>query len=194
VRRLFFALWPDGLWSSRLIEAAAPLLSKVGGRALASVDLHVTLCFLGAVDAVQFAALCERAGQIEAASFELAFERLEWWRAARIVAASVACVPPAGVALAAALAQAAQQVGLAPELKSWRPHITLARGASMPQLSAELSAELAAERAGDAWPALQLTLPVTRFYLAQSQGLGAQVCGRAEAPRYATLASWPLQR
>ena len=186
MRRLFFALWPDGPWSSRLIEAAAPLLSKVGGRALASVDLHVTLCFLGAVDAAQFAALCERAGQIEAASFELTFERLECWRAARIVAASVADVPPAGVALAAALVQAAQQVGLAPDLKPWRPHVTLLRGASL--------AQLPAERAGDAWPALQLTLPVTRFYLAQSQGLGAQVCGPAEAPRYATLASWPLQR
>jgi RNA 2',3'-cyclic 3'-phosphodiesterase len=186
VRRLFFVLWPDGRWSSRLIETAAPLLCKVGGRALASVDLHVTLCFLGAVGEAQFAALCERAGQIEAASFELTFERLEWWRAARIVAASVAYVPPAGMALAAALATAAQQVGLAPDLKSWRPHVTLARGASLPQLPAE--------RAGEAWPALQLTLPVTRFYLAQSQGLGAQVCGRAEAPRYATLASWPLQR
>jgi RNA 2',3'-cyclic 3'-phosphodiesterase len=165
-------------------------LCKVGGRALASVDLHVTLCFLGAVGEAQFAALCERAGQIEAASFELAFERLEWWREAQIVAASVACVPPAGVALAAAVATAAQQVGLAPDLRSWRPHVTLLRGASMPRLPAEL--------AGDAWPALQLTLPVTlpvtRFYLAQSQGLGAQVCVRAEAPRYATLASWPLQR
>ncbi|MFI4866548.1 MAG: RNA 2',3'-cyclic phosphodiesterase [Steroidobacterales bacterium] len=190
MRRLFFALWPDGPWSSRLIEAAAPVLSKVGGRALASVDLHVTLCFLGAVDDAQSAALCARAGQIEAASFELAFERLEWWRAARIVAASVACVPPAGVALAAALAKAAQQIGLVPDLKPWRPHVTLLRGASMPQLPAEL----AAEQVGDAWPALQLTLPVTRFYLAESQGLGAQVCGRAEAPRYATLASWPLQR
>jgi 2'-5' RNA ligase len=197
VRRLFFALWPDGPWSSRLIEAAAPVLGKVGGRALASVDLHVTLCFLGAVDEAQFAALCERAGQIEAAAFELVFERLEWWRAARIVAASVACVPPAGVALAAALAKAAQQVGLAPDLKSWRPHVTLLRGASMPPLPAEPATEPATEQVGDAWPAqllLPVTLPVTRFYLAQSQGLGAQGCGRAEAPRYATLASWPLQR
>jgi 2'-5' RNA ligase len=177
------------------------VLDKLGGRALASVDLHVTLCFLGAVEEAQFAALCERAGRIAAASFELAFERLEWWREARIVAATLARVPPAGVTLAAALAKAAQQLGLAPDLKSWRPHVTLLRGASMSQLSAELSAELpaelpaeqAAEPAGEAWPALQLTLPVTRFYLAQSQGLGAQICGRAEAPRYATLASWPLQ-
>lgn len=161
------------------------MLDKLGGRAQASVDLHVTLCFLGAVDEAQFAALCERAGRIAAASFELAFERLEWWREARIVAATLARVPPAGVTLAAALAKAAQQLGLAPDLKSWRPHVTLLRGATMSRLPAEL--------AGDAWPALHLTLPVTRFYLAQSQGLGAQVCGRAEAPRYATLASWPLQ-
>ncbi len=185
MRRLFFALWPDGWWSSRLIEAATPVLAAAGGRALARVDLHVTLCFLGAVGEAARSALCIRAGQIEAASFELEFERLEFWREARIVAATAARVPPAGIELAQALASAARQVGLAPELKAWRPHVTLVRGVTLERWPAEL--------AGDAWPALQLTLPVARFYLAESQGLGAQVCGVSEARRYATLASWPLR-
>jgi len=189
-RRLFFALWPDASWCSRLIAAAAPVLSAAGGRALAPADLHVTLCFLGAVDEAQQVALRARAGQIEAVSFELEFERLELWREAGIVAATVTRVPPSAAALAQALATAAREVGLAPDPKPWQPHLTLMRGLSAQRLAAQ---PLPAQRAGDAWPALRLTLPVARFYLAGSQGLGAQVAAASEVPRYAMLASWPLR-
>jgi RNA 2',3'-cyclic 3'-phosphodiesterase len=158
-------------------------VSAAGGRALAPVDWHVTLCFLGAVGEAQRTALAGRAGQIEAAAFELQFDGLELWRGARILAATVSRVPPAGLALAQALATAAQEVGLAPALKAWRPHLTLVRGATAQPLPAEL--------AGVARLGLQLR--ATRFYLAESQGLGAQVCGASEARRYATLASWPLR-
>jgi 2'-5' RNA ligase len=160
-------------------------VSAASGRALAPPDLHVTLCFLGAVGEAQLEPLCARAGQIEASSFELAFERLEFWREARILAASVARVPPAGLALAQALATAARQLGLAPDLNAWRPHLTLVRGASAQRLPAE--------PAGDARPVLQLTLPVSRFYLAESQGLGPQGGSAFEGRRYGTLASWPLR-
>jgi RNA 2',3'-cyclic 3'-phosphodiesterase len=189
LRRLFFALWPQGSWSARLIEAAAPVLAAAGGRAVAQVDLHVTLCFLGAAGEAQRAALCVRAGQIEAQRFGLAFDRLEFWRESRIVAATAARVPAAGLELAQSLASAARQAGLAPDVRAWRPHVTLVRGVAVERLPAELAAELAA----DALPAIRLTLPVCRFYLAESQGLGAQVCGASEQRRYATLASWPLR-
>jgi 2'-5' RNA ligase len=161
------------------------VLAAATGRALARADLHVTLCFLGAVSEAQLAPLCERAGKIEGASFELAFDRLEWWRPARALAATAACVPPAGAQLAAALASAARGLGLAPDERPWRPHMTLLRGVTAQQLPAE--------PAGEAWPAIRLTLPASRFYLAESQGLGAQACGGAEAPCYAALASWPLR-
>lgn len=185
MQRLFFALWPQASWSSRLIDAAAPGLAAAGGRAVAEVDVHVTLCFLGAVGEAARSALCVRAGQIEAQRFELAFERIEFWREARIVAATAARVPPAGLELAQGLASAARQVGLAPDLRAWRPHVTLLRGVTPECLPAEF--------ARDGWPVIGLTLPVSRFYLAESQGLGAQVCGAPEARRYATLASWPLR-
>jgi RNA 2',3'-cyclic 3'-phosphodiesterase len=153
------------------------VLAAAGGRALAQVDLHVTLCFLGAVEEAERSALCERADQIEAQPFELVFERLEFWRESRIVAATVERVPPAGAALAQQLASAARQAGLAPDSRAWRPHVTLARGVTAARLPSQLG----------------LTLPVSRFYLAESQGLGAQVCGAPEARRYATLGSWPLR-
>jgi len=155
-----------------------------GGRALARVDLHVTLCFLGAVGEAQVAALCERASQIQAQSFELLFDRLELWREARILAATAVRVPPAGVALTEALATAARELGLAPDARAWRPHLTLVRGATAPRLAAEVDVP--------ASPALQLLLPASRFYLAQSQELGQQPDGAVEPRRYRTLASWPL--
>jgi 2'-5' RNA ligase len=161
------------------------VVTAAGGRALAQVDLHVTLCFLGAVGEAELAALRVRASQVEASSFELEFGRLEFWREARILAATVARMPPAGLTLAQALAAAAREVGLAPDPKPWRPHLTLVRGVTPQRFTAGLTA--------DAWPALQLKLPVERFYLAESQGLGAQACGASEARRYATLASWPLR-
>jgi RNA 2',3'-cyclic 3'-phosphodiesterase len=152
-----------------------------GGRALAQLDLHVTLCFLGAVGEGSLAALCECAGQIQASSFELLFDRLELWREARILAATTARVPPAGSALAEALCTAARELGLAPDVRAWRPHLTLVRGTTA-----------GAASAGTASAALQLPLPVSRFYLAQSQELGRKPDGRVEPRRYSTLASWPL--
>jgi 2'-5' RNA ligase len=155
-----------------------------GGRALTQPDLHVTLCFLGAVGEAQLAALCERAGQVQAPSFELLFDRLELWREARILAATASRVPPAGVALAEALATGARELGLAPDVRAWRPHLTLVRSATAPRLPADVD--------GAASLALQLLLPVSRFYLAQSQELGRQPDGGLEPRRYRALASWPL--
>jgi 2'-5' RNA ligase len=184
-------LWPDGAWGERLIEAAAPVLAAAGGRAVARVDLHVTLCFLGAVAESELAALRERAAGIDAPAFELSFERLELWREARILAATVERVPGAAAELAAALAGAAGAVGLTLERRPWRPHITLARGVKLPQTVAAEAA--AAASAGAAARLLPLALPAGRFYLAESQGVGAQACGNAAPPRYARLASWPLR-
>jgi RNA 2',3'-cyclic 3'-phosphodiesterase len=188
VRRLFFALWPDQAWSARMIGAAAAQIAAAdgaaAGRALAGADLHVTLCFLGAVAEPELAGLLQRAAGIEVAAFELEFVRLEWWRQSRVLAATVAHVPPEGEGLAAALAAAAREVGLTPDPRAWRPHMTLLRGAA---------AGAAAPAAANAPLPLPLRMPATRFYLAQSQGLGAQVCSNAAAPRYATLASWPLR-
>ena len=91
------------------------MLAAAGGRAPAPHDLHVTLCFLGAVGEAQLAMLCERAAKIEAVAFELAFDGLALWRTARMVVASAARVPTAGAALSAALVSAAREAGLAPD-------------------------------------------------------------------------------
>jgi len=195
VRRLFFALWPDPAWCARMLGAAAPQIAAAdgaaAGRALAGSDLHVTLCFLGAVAEPELAGLLQRVAGIDVAAFGLEFVRLEWWRQSRVLAATVAHVPPEGERLAAALAAAAREAGAGPDSRAWRPHMTLLRGAVAGPEAPVATAPVAAAASGS--PALPLRMPATRFYLAQSQEVGAQVCRNAAAPRYATLASWPLR-
>lgn len=184
-RRLFFALWPEASFCAQLLAAAAAALSGVAGRALPAADLHVTLCFLGAATEAQIAALRALAARIQAASFELQFDRLEYWRAARIIVATAPQVPAAATELARSLAAAAQAVGLTPDDKPLRAHLTLMRGVS--------ALPPALEGGAAAAPAPGLKFVASRFYLAESQGLGAEAAGSAESRRYQTLACWPLR-
>src|ERR1700722_12542328 len=98
--RLFFALWPDPGWCEQLLEAAQPLIAGGAGRSVAKSDLHVTLCFLGAVAEDVATRLPERAARIESAAFELLFDAFQDWPRSRILAASCSIVPVAASELA----------------------------------------------------------------------------------------------
>jgi 2'-5' RNA ligase len=121
--------------------------------------------------------LRSRAAALRADSFTLQFDRIEFWREARVLAAACAPPPAAGLALAQSLQAAAAELGLAPDRKPWRPHVTLARSVPATLLPAELRAERRL--------ANPLTLTAGSFFLAESL-TGAQ-------RRYATLASWSLR-
>ena len=183
MQRLFFALWPDSLWSERLLSAAKPLLGGAMGKVQASVDLHVTLSFLGAVEAEQVARLRECAGAIEASAFELLFDAFEYWPQARVLAATCAAVPPAAGELARLLHAAALGLGLRPDLKPWRPHLTLLRA------RAADDARIEAVR----WPSLALRFEARQFYLAQSHELVAHTGAPVQMQRYSRLGGWPLR-
>jgi len=183
MQRLFFALWPDSLWCERLLSAAKPLLNGALGLALANVDLHVTLSFLGAVEAEQVARLRERAAAIEASAFELLFDAFEYWPRARVLAATCAAVPPAAWELGRLLHAAALGLGLHPDLKPLRPHITLLRARAADDARIE-----AARR-----PSLALRFEARQFYLAQSHELVAHTGAAPQMHRYARLGCWPLR-
>lgn len=183
MQRLFFALWPDTLWGERLLSAAKPLISCAMGRPQASVDLHVTLSFIGAVEAQQVACLRERAAAIEASAFELLFDAFEYWPQARVLAATCAAVPAAAGELVRLLHAAALGLGLRPDLKPWRPHLTLLRA------RAADDARIEAVR----WPSLALRFEARQFYLAQSHELVAHTGAPVQMQRYSRLGGWPLR-
>jgi len=181
-RRLFFALWPEGDFIARLRAVAHPL-GLAGGRAVADLDLHVTLCFLGAVEESSLPALCERVAALQLPPFELEFEAIEYWSRSRVLAATSAMMPAAGVALAEALHAQARALGLRTDERPLRAHVTLLRGlAANPGPAAAPSMLL---------PPLQLV--ANNFYLAQSQQLEAASAGSLTPCRYARLGAWPLR-
>jgi len=171
---VFFALWPDRAWRERLDALVAASVSSREGRAVAPPDWHITLCFLAAVEEALLPRLQQAAAQLQASAFELHFHSLRLWRPAGVLAAFADC-PPAAAALANALRALARDLGLAPDEKPLRPHVTLVRG-----LRAAQGVSVGAVR-------IDLPLRADRFHLAQS-------CEQQQgsALRYRLLGDWPL--
>jgi len=181
-RRVFFALWPEAGFCEALLAAAARVVQIGVGRAIGSADLHVTLCFLGAVDESVLATLCDRAAKLEASTFELEFDALEYWARSRVLAATSAQLSTAAADLAQKLRLIARSLGLSPDERPLQPHVTLLRAlAALPASTARLALS----------PPLRLNARC--FYLAQSHELEPASASDPRTRRYRTLGSWPLR-
>jgi 2'-5' RNA ligase len=131
---LFFALWPQPSMQEALLTAAgAALESAAGARVMPCASLHLTLAFLGSVPAARLAALDAPAREaIEvsrplATPLVLSLDRLEHWRKAQLLCATAAQAPEAARQLSECLKERLVAAGFAPDLKPFRPHVTLAR-------------------------------------------------------------------
>lgn len=132
-RRLFFALWPDAAMREAMMHATRKAARASSGRPVPAANLHVTLAFLGSVPERQLRELAEIAREAAGGGrLELAFDHLEHWRAAQLLCA----LPAEASAPVAALARRLQDVlatgGFAPDLKPFRPHVTVVRKVSRP--------------------------------------------------------------
>ncbi|HVC30312.1 MAG TPA: RNA 2',3'-cyclic phosphodiesterase [Steroidobacteraceae bacterium] len=135
-RRLFFALWPDERMREALAEATRETARASGGWPVPAGNLHVTMAFLGSVPQRRLGELAEAARAAapgpERDALGLSFDHLEYWRAAQLL-----CVAPAepsapAAALAGRLQARLAQSGFAPDLKPFRPHVTVVRKVSRP--------------------------------------------------------------
>ena len=194
-RRLFFALWPDEAMRDAMAQATREAALGSGGRPVPAANLHVTLAFLGSVAQRRLARLREvaraaaldpavadprgRAGPREASSVSadrpgealaLAFDHLEYWRGAQLLCAAPAESPAWTAALAGRLQARLAESGFAPDLKSFRPHVTVARKI---------------ERPGPVGRMPEVTWRFTELVLVESRTL-------PEGPLYSVAASWPL--
>ncbi len=127
MRRLFFALWPDQTTRQRCLQVQQALGGT--GKPVAALNLHVTLLFLGHVDAARQIAMRQAAAKIEFQTMNLIFDRLDYWKKPAVVCLRVAATDPAVSNLAARLADAARQTGLPIDERSYQPHVTLLRNA-----------------------------------------------------------------
>ena len=193
LRRVFFALWPGTQFLHDLGATSTRLLERVEGRRLTPDDWHVTVCFIGGVNEAVLAALQASAAAVASASFPLRFDRIEYWPEARVVAATAREVPAPALKLASGLRELTRSLGLAPDEKPLRPHLTLMRGVN--PLAWRMNQD---SQAASLEPEL-VFVPDT-LYLAESRlaphrsGVAGAPEAMVRAPSYQRLASWPLQR
>jgi 2'-5' RNA ligase len=176
--RLFFALQPRAEQSASLAEAVSPLIARLGAQLVPATNLHVTLCFVGAVAEQRVDDVKAAACSVRGPPITLRFECLDYWEKPKILCATAVESPGSAPALALSmqLAEATVAAGFAPDAKPFRAHLTLARKVT------------ATSASGCDWPCA-LAAPVTvrcdRFVLMRSD--------RGEAGSlYSVVAEWPL--
>lgn len=127
--RLFYALWPDDATRAELMRVQ----TFMHGRTTRYENLHVTLAFLGQQPAVLLPSLKEILAGLPKSSIALTLDRIGYFPRNRIVWVGMHDVPDALFTLQRNLAQALveQQISF-DNRPDFKPHITLARDASMP--------------------------------------------------------------
>lgn len=127
-QRLFFALWPEADIRDRLrrlMDGAIP----ARGRKMAPGNLHVTLRFLGNVNAGIRERMEGFASGLRVEPFTLVLDRLGYWVRPRIVWVGATRVPAPLASLAAELNRGAAECGLELDRRPYVPHVTLMRKA-----------------------------------------------------------------
>ena len=125
--RLFFALWPGPALAATLADWAAQARAACGGRAMRPDTMHLTLAFLGAVDADRGAALAAATGRQRVAPGSLALDRYGAFARQRIVWAGPADTGAALQHTYDSLWHWLQPMGWQRPAQAFQPHVTLLR-------------------------------------------------------------------
>ena len=175
--RVFYAVWPDPDVRAALAMLARECVARTAGRAPDPANLHVTLAFVGNVDANRVVVLREigRNAAAAATPFALILDRIGAFHRQAIAWLGCSRVDEAMQALADGLCSQLTAAGFELERRPFRPHVTLARRARTRALDTTRDGALAAPVV---WNVSRLTLNAST----QAQG----------ALRYVAIDSWPL--
>ena len=146
--RLFFALWP----SPDTAEALARWAEAFEGRAIPAEKIHLTLAFLGGVEAGKAIAAARR---VRAASFELPIDGAKYVRGNEMVWVGPKEMPEGLRALVERLHFVLYKAEFILERRPFAAHVTLLRKAPRPKVMAPLP---------------RLEWPVREFALVNSVG------------------------
>jgi len=138
--RVFFALWPDAAAREALAVHAARLAREARGRVVPAANFHLTLAFLGEVDAAGLDRARCAAGRVDCPAFALGLDCQGSFRRAGVAWVGCREAPPPLLALQSALERSLGQEGFAPEPRPYAPHLTLARRIAVPVEAGTLQA------------------------------------------------------
>ena len=159
-RRLFLGVLPDAQ-QVRQLTAVFPLI-PAPAKAVAAMNLHLTLLFLGQTTAVQAAQLLDALTQAELPMFSVQLKQWLVWPGPGVLCLAGEVDDPALAALYQQLLVCAAHCGFAPPQHSLKPHITLARHSKkLPEL-----------------PPLNIDLKPSGLILFHSESTPAGVCYR----------------
>lgn len=133
--RVFFAIWPDNTAQEQMAGLAKQLRleSLCGGRKTKADNIHLTLIFVGDVDAIELETLREAAnkvGDTGIRAFDFVIDAIRYWKHNQIVYATTDRVPRELIDLVIALQDALSAAGFSLEQRPYIPHITLMKRAS----------------------------------------------------------------
>lgn len=170
-QRLFFALWPDEALRHTLYKETHHAVRASGGKPVPQENFHITLAFLGHLDADGAAAARAAAVATSGESFDLVLDRLGFWAETHVVWLGPAKVSESGSRFAVALRQNLRERGIKVDVRPFLPHVTLARKVAKP---------------GDLRTIRPIRWSLREFVLVHS------ITGR-HSSEYRRLASWPLR-
>jgi 2'-5' RNA ligase len=125
--RLFFAVQPTPEQNTALHVHVAPLIAQLEAQEVPALNLHATLCFIGAIEDERLDALRAAAASLRGRPVRLRFDALEYWETPKILCATASRDSSEASELAIALGEVAVAAGFAPDIKPFRAHLTLAR-------------------------------------------------------------------
>lgn len=129
-RRIFFALWPEEGTRGLLEELSSRAHAVFGGRRMRTETLHMTLAFIGEVNAG--CADVAQAGSDWLSSqraFSMTIDQLRCWRHNRIVWCGPRQVPASLAGIARSLCERLGAAGFKLEARPFAAHVTLLRNA-----------------------------------------------------------------
>jgi 2'-5' RNA ligase len=137
--RLFFALWPPAELQAWLAGVARGLQAELGGKATRQDSIHLTLVFLGEVNAQRLHNVVAAADSVPCAPFTLTLDIAGCWAHNRIAWVGPASTPHPLAETVQALQLRVRALGFAIDERPYAPHITLVRKASRARRTAPLS-------------------------------------------------------
>lgn len=167
--RLFFALWPDEALQRTLYKLGR-VVAPPGGKPMSVQNLHITLAFLGAIDADTRSCMENAADAVQLPPFELVLDKAGYWPRPQVVWLGCSTVPEPLQTLAARLNDAMAACGLTPEKRPYSPHLTVLRKARQEPRQLDINT---------------VHWPVSDFVLVRSLTL-------PEGAQYQVVRRWPL--